>query len=48
MLEYAKDLFGKDNFHRVVFDIDNNNVTTSKWTKEYDYGELRLVRHLDI
>jgi len=43
MLEYARKLFGKDNFHRVIFDIDNNNITTSKWTKEYNYGELRKV-----
>ena len=48
MLEYAKILFNEYDFHRVVFDIDNNNVATSKWTKEYNYGELRLVRYLDI
>lgn len=48
MLEYSRKLFNEYDFHRVVFDIDNDNVSTSKWTKEYNYGELRLVRYLDI
>jgi len=47
ILEYAKRLFNEEDFHRVVFDIDNNNVTTSKWTKEYNYGELKFVKNLD-
>lgn len=48
MLECAKGLFGEDSFHRVVFDIDNNNVTTSKWNREYQYGDLRKVGHLNV
>jgi len=48
MLEYAKVLFNDYDFHRVVFDIDTNEVYTSKWKIDYDFGELRSLRNIDI
>jgi len=48
MLEYAKILFNDYDFHRVVFDIDNNNVYTSKWKTDYEFGDLRSLRNMDI
>jgi len=48
MLEYARELFSEDNFHRVVFDIDNNEIFTSKWNIKCDFGELRSLRNVDV
>jgi len=29
-------------FHRVIFDYDNNKIITSKYEKDYDFGHLRF------
>jgi len=48
ILKYARELFVENGFHRVVFDIDNNKIFTSKWKINCDFGKLRSLRNMDI
>jgi hypothetical protein len=43
MFNNAKELFS-NNFHRVVYDIDNGIYKTSKFEDVYNYGELHCIK----
>ena len=47
MLDYSRQYLS-DNHHYIKFDIDNHNIKTSQFIKDFDFGVLRVVKSGDI
>jgi hypothetical protein len=47
MLQYAKEYLNSGHSW-IKFDIDNSQVTTSQYTKFYDFGKLRKIKEKDL
>lgn len=46
IIQFAKDYLNTDH-HYIKFDIDNSKIKCSQFEKDYDFGELRIIKNIN-